>query len=181
MKNAMDLARSGSSAVEAEKIEALLAVAEGAIGAGKKEDAASAVEDAVARLQELRKSKVVQPRLGEWFAYRLLQAAFRAGNPAAARILIDSTENAALKAWSKLEGFRAKLADKPKVAEEGWLEAPSDAAEFLPATSIGFAELARYNARLGEEKKSTIDRWIEGVARPFGWAGMTLGQLDRKK
>ena len=85
-------------------------------------------------------------------------------------------------AWAGLEILRARLAGHTKQkAEEGWLELVVEPSKVNLATAIGREEFARHNAAAGETSYANLieKSWPKGFIRPFGYAGVALGNQDR--
>jgi hypothetical protein len=69
---------------------------------------------------------------------------------------------------------------KDKKGDDAWLEPIGDSTK-LAAAAKAREVMARHNAAAGRgaEYQDVVKKWTPGTVRPFGTAGLVLGQLDR--
>jgi hypothetical protein len=68
---------------------------------------------------------------------------------------------------------------KGQKADDGWLDPVGDPAKSAAAAKAREV-IARHNAAQGfGDYQSVVKKWPIGSVRPFGTAGLVLGQLDR--
>jgi predicted negative regulator of RcsB-dependent stress response len=194
-KKTTDKKAAEPSAVAVAEAEALRgnigAASQAAARAGQPEDrlrafvaAAQAIIDSKpTEAAGLLDSAVAQAKAGTpstWLVVRLCRLLAKAGKFEAAESLVPSLTEEASKSWARLEILRGRLAAAGNgKAEDSWLSPLGDPTKSAAAAK-GHEELARHNAAVGvADYQTTVKGWPAGTVRPFGTAGLTLGQQDR--
>ena len=117
---------------------------------------------------------------GHWVAMRVCRGLGKLGKFDQADKLANSLTDEQAKAWAKLEVVRGRLAArKGEKADDSWLDAVGDPAK-LGAAIKAREEVARHNAANGQTYDNVVKGWPKGTAKPFGLAGIVLGQDDRR-
>lgn len=122
-----------------------------------------------------------QGAVSPWVSVRVCRLLGRAGQFDEAEALAASLPDDQTKSWGRLEALRGRLeALKDKKAEDAWLDPVGDPAKLAAAAKAREA-IARHNAAagFGGDYQGVVRQWPMGSARPFGLAGLVLGQLDR--
>jgi hypothetical protein len=115
-----------------------------------------------------------------WVAMRVCRGLGKLGKFDPADKLANSLTDEQAKAWAKLEVVRGRLAAKKgEKADDSWLDQVGDPTK-LGAAIKAREEVARHNAANGQSYDATVKGWPKGTARPFGLAGIVLGQDDRR-
>ena len=115
-----------------------------------------------------------------WVAMRVCRGLGKLGKFEPADKLANSLTDEQAKAWAKLEVVRGRLAGKKEEkADDSWLDAVGDPAKLGAAVKVR-EEVARHNAANGQTYDNVVKGWPKGTARPFGLAGIVLGQDDRR-
>ncbi len=117
--------------------------------------------------------------ISPWWTIRACRLFGRIGKAPRVNEVADFSTNEQARGWAKVEGLRARYnVDHTVQAEEGWADAVGDSAKLVAAAKA--RELvARQNAGIDNSFKRTVDAWPKGTVRPFGTAGLVLGQQDR--
>jgi DNA-directed RNA polymerase subunit RPC12/RpoP len=149
------------------RLEALVAVAGIAMAAGQREEAKKCCEparDIAIALLPTDAGKTLSP----WLLWRLVRAAAWAGLPESdLEPIMDAIHNNELRDAARLEIVRARpIGQGDKELEE---------AAKLPEPPQVLELLARRYAHSGGARK-TIDKWEPPTLRPFGYAGLLLGE-----
>jgi hypothetical protein len=183
-----------AATAEAEAIKGNVAAATSAVRkVGKLEDKAKALAavgqtlletspgEATPILVDASKAlKDVKGLVSPWVSVRVCRLLARVGQFDEAESLAASLSDEQAKAWGRLAALRGRLETmKGQKADDGWLDPIGD-----PTTSAAAAKarevIARYNAAQGfGDYQAVVKKWPLGTARPFGTAGLVLGQLDR--
>jgi hypothetical protein len=131
--------------------------------------------DASKQLKELKGA--VSP----WVAIRVCELLARLGQVDEAESLAASLADEATRAWARVAILRGRLEAAPdKKGDDGWLEPIGDPSKVVAAAKAREV-IARHNAAAGVgDYQAVVKKWPIGVARPFGMAGLVLGQLDRR-
>jgi hypothetical protein len=115
-----------------------------------------------------------------WVAMRVCRGLGKLGKFDPADKLANSLTDEQAKAWAKLEVVRGRLAAKKgEKADDSWLDQVGDPTK-LGAAIKAREEVARHNAANGQNYDATVKGWPKGTVRPFGLAGIVLGQDDRR-
>lgn len=167
-------ARSVSGA--AEKAKALAAVGQTMLQSGPGE-AGPVLVDASKTL------KGAQGVVSPWVSIRVCRLLGRAGQFEEGESLAASLPDDQTKAWARLGALRGRLETmKDKKAEDAWLDPIGDPTK-LTAAAKAREVVARHNAAAGfaGDYQGVVKNWTAGSVRPFGMAGIVLGQLDRDR
>jgi hypothetical protein len=127
--------------------------------------------------------KSAQGIVSPWVSIRVCRLLGRAGQVEEAESLAASLPDDQTKAWARLEALRGRLETmKDKKAEDAWLDSIGDPTK-LAAAAKAREVIARHNSATGHggEYQKVVDKWTAGSIRPFGMAGLVLGQLDRDR
>jgi predicted negative regulator of RcsB-dependent stress response len=127
--------------------------------------------------------KGAQGVVSPWVSIRVCRLLGRAGQFEEAESLAASLPDDQTKAWARLEALRGRLeAAKDKKADDAWLDPIGDPTKLAAAAKAREA-IARHNAAagFGGDYQGVVKRWPAGTVRPFGMAGIVLGQLDRDR
>jgi hypothetical protein len=158
----------------AEKVKALAAVGQTLLP--------SSPGEAGPALTEASKAfKLAQGTVSPWVGIRVCRLLGRAGQVDEAESLAASLPDEQTKAWGRLEAVRGRLETmKDKKADDAWLEPIGDPTK-LAAAAKAREVIARHNAAagFGGDYQEVVKKWPPGSVRPFGMAGLVLGQLDR--
>ena len=98
-----------------------------------------------------------------------------------AEALAASLPDDQTKAWGRLAVLRGRLeAMADQRGDVAWLEPIGDPTK-LAAAAKAREVMARHNAAAGHggDYHNVVKKWTPGTVRPFGMAGLVLGQLDR--
>jgi hypothetical protein len=172
-KKAIDRATAGPQARPDEKIRALIAVAHALVDVQPAQAA-----DAADKASKLIIAPDAKGQVTPWVIIRACRVLARAGKPDEAEKLADSLPDAQSKAWGKLEAMRGRmLQGKDKKGDDQWLDSVGDPTKQLAAAKAR-EELARHNAKLDGSYQKAVELWTRGTIRPFGYAGIVLGQQD---
>jgi len=127
--------------------------------------------------------KSAQGTISPWIGIRVCRLLGRAGQFDEAESLAGSLPDEQTKAWGRLEALRGRLETmNDKKADDGWLEPIGDPTK-LAAAAKAREVIARHNAAagFGGDYQGVVKKWPPGIVRPFGMAGIVLGQLDRDR
>ncbi|MBX9583857.1 MAG: hypothetical protein K2X87_26450, partial [Gemmataceae bacterium] len=144
-------------------------------------DGGAAAEAAAGLLTQEGKGKR-ETGLPPFALLRMAQLGALGGKPDAARALADAIPDDGLRAWAMGDVIRcASLGGSTAKVEEEAAEAPDDPKKARAGHAWGRLWLARHNARVGDTSavRRAVDLWPAGTAKPFGLAGIALGQKDR--
>jgi ribosomal protein S27E len=158
----------------AEKVKALAAVGQTLLPSSPAE-AGSALTEASKAFQS------AQGTVSPWVGIRVCRLLGRAGQVQEAESLAASLPDEQTKAWGRLEALRGRLESmKGQKADDTWLAPIGDPTK-LAAAAKAHEVIARHNATagFGGEYQDVVKKWTAGSVRPFGMAGLVLGQLDR--
>jgi hypothetical protein len=113
---------------------------------------------------------------------RLSELAAAAGRPDQAKVLADLIADEGSRVWAR--GDAVHLAATPEnksAADLAAVEVPDDAKKLRVGHAWGALWVARQTARVkgGGDAKKMVDLWPKGTIRPFGLAGIALGQQER--
>jgi len=124
--------------------------------------------------------KDVKGAVSPWVSVRVCRLLARVGQFDEAESLAASLSDDQAKAWGRLEALRGRLESmKGQKADDGWLDPIGDPAKSAAAAKAREV-IARHNAAQGfGDYQSVVKKWPIGSVRPFGTAGLVLGQLDR--
>jgi hypothetical protein len=125
--------------------------------------------------------KELQGSVSPWVGVRVCRLLGRTGKVDAAEALAASLPDDQTKAWGRLEALRGRLdAMKDKKGDDSWLAPIGDPTK-LAAAAKAHEIMARHNAAAGAggDYQAVVKKWPIGTVRPFGMAGIVLGQLDR--
>jgi hypothetical protein len=138
--------------------------------------------EATAVLVEAGKTlREVQGAVSPWVSVRVCRLLGRVGQFDEAEALAASLPDEQTKAWGRLEALRGRLETiKDKKGDDAWLDPIGDPTK-LAAAARAREVMARHNAAagFGGEYQDVVKKWPPGTVRPFGMAGLVLGQLDR--
>ena len=157
-----------------DRAKALAAVGQTLVSTNPTEATAVLVEAAKA-LQD------VQGGVSPWVSVRVCRLLGRLGKFAEAEALAASLPDEQTKAWGRLAALQGRLeAMKNQKGDDTWLEPVGDPTK-VAAAAKAREVMARHNAAagFGGEYQSVVRKWTPGTVRPFGMAGLVLGQLDR--
>lgn len=160
----------------AEKVRTLAAVAQ-TLQPSNPTEAAALLGDAAKAL------KAAQGAVSPWAAIRVCRLLGRAGQFDEAEAVAGTLPDDQTKAWARLEALRGRLDTmKDRKAEDAWLDPVGDPTKLAAAAKAREA-LARHNAAAGAggPYQEVVKKWPAGTVRPFGTAGIVLGQLDRDR
>jgi ribosomal protein S27E len=183
-----------AATAEAEAIKGNIAAATSAVRkVGKVEDKAKALAivgqtiletspgEATPLLVDASKAlKDVKGLVSPWVSVRVCRLLARVGQFDEAESLAASLSDNEAKAWGRLEALRGRLEGmKGQKADDGWLGPIGDPSKSAAAAKA-HEVIARYNAAQGfGDYQGVVKKWPIGTVRPFGTAGLVLGQLDR--
>jgi hypothetical protein len=178
---------------EAEAIKGNVAGATAAKKMGKPEDRAKVLATVGQTLAETnpteaksllvdasRDLKTVKNSVSPWVSIRVCYWLAKLGDDLEAESLAASLPDDQSKAWGRLEALRGRLdSTKGKKGEDAWLDAIGDPTK-LAAAAKAREVMARHNVAEGAgDYQSVVRKWTPGDVRPFGTAGLILGQLDK--
>lgn len=143
------------------------------------DDPAAALDDAVATVGVLSKKK--DAVLPQGLIVRLAQRAAEAGKGDQAKALAEFLADDGLKAWARAEVVAARVrAAPPKDAiDEAAAEVPDDSRKYRVGHAWARLAVARQNARAAGWGANKLAGWPSAI-KPFGLAGVALGQEDRE-
>lgn len=132
------------------------------------------LEDAAALMAGESKNAI-----SPWWTIRACRLFGRIGKLDRANAVAELNSNQQTHSWAKLEGLRAHLNANPDLkVDETILTNVGEPATFLAAAKA--RELvARHNAGIDNKFENAVKAWPKGSVRPFGTAGLILGQQDR--
>jgi hypothetical protein len=169
-------ATAGQTGKADEKPRALIAIAH-VLQKSQPDNARDAIGEAYKQLTGPDAKGQVTP----WVVIRACRLLGELGKTDEADKLADTLSDAQAKAWGKLEAMRGKLAaakEKKDKADDTWLDAVGDPTKSVAAAKA-HEELARHNAAKDGNYSNVVNRqWTGGTKRPFGVAGLILGQQD---
>ena len=142
---------------------------------------ANPTEAATTRVEAAKALRAAQGSVSPWVSVRVCRLLGRVGQFDEAEALAAALPDEQTKAWGRLEALRGRLEGmKDKKGDDAWLEPVGDPAK-LAAAALARQVMARHNAAagLGGEYQEVVKKWPLGTVRPFGMAGLVLGQLDR--
>jgi hypothetical protein len=190
---------SAAARAEAEAIKGNAAAAKGLLpNVPKQEDKAKAMVavahsladtnpgEASSMLTEAAKIlKDVKGSVSPWVSVRACELMGRLGQDAEAESLAASLPDEATRSWARLAAIRGKLESsslKGKKGDDSWLETVGDPTK-LAAAAKAREVMARHNAAEGfaGDYGGVVKKWPAGTVRPFGTAGIVLGQLDKRE
>ena len=117
-------------------------------------------------------------QLSPWITVRVCRLLGRVGKADTADTLADTISDPQVKAWAKLEVMRGRLSLlKDQQGHDAWLDEVGDPTKSAAAAKAR-EELARHNAAVDLGYLETVNAWTKGNVRPFGLAGLILGQQD---
>ncbi len=114
-----------------------------------------------------------------WVTVKACRVLGKIGKGERAYEVANLTSNIQAGDWAKVEALRGRLnADPTAKVEETWADGVGDAPKSLAAAKA--RELvARQNAGIDNSFQRAVNAWPKGTVRPFGTAGLVLGQQDR--
>jgi ribosomal protein S27E len=129
--------------------------------------------------------KDVKGSVSPWVSVRACELMAKLGQDAEAESLAASLPDEATKAWGRLAVLRGRLEalkGKKSKGDDSWLDAVGDPTKSAAAAKAREV-MARHNAADGfaGEYGGVVKKWPGGTVRPFGTAGIVLGQLDRRE
>jgi tetratricopeptide (TPR) repeat protein len=156
--------------------DALILVAKTAVDAGKTSEAGP-ILDEVAGIFKSSAATFLSRR--PWQLLRVVELSTQAGKTDTANAVLDLMKGNPVEPWARLQVFRVKLAADPKQKSDYTLIEAIDANR-LPA-ALAQAEAARRNTVVGDAsyRRLTVEPLAKGTLRPFGYAGIALGEQDR--
>jgi len=159
-----------ASGDEVDRATARLLIAEAAIQMGKTSEAGPILDTF-----KSDKSLLARP----WRMLRVVELSAQAGRMDVAQAVLDPMKGNPVEPWARLQMFRIKLAADPKQKADDASIQEIDANR-LPA-ALAHAEAARRNIFVGENsyRRLTVEGLPKGTLRPFGYAGIALGEQDR--
>ena len=126
--------------------------------------------------------KEAQGTISPWVSIRVCRLLGRTGQFDEAESLAATLPDEQTKAWGRLEALRGRLESLKEKGNDSWLEPIGDPTKFAAAAKAREV-MARHNAAagIGGEYQGLVRKWPQGTVRPFGMAGLVLGQLDADK
>lgn len=188
-------ASSLAAEAEANALKGNVAGAKAARNIGRREDRAKALAnigetllptdpaEATPLLLEAAKAlKDVGGTVSPWVSVRVCRLLARVGKVPEAEALAAAMPDEPTKAWGRLAVLEGRLEAMPgQKGDDTWLGPIGDPTK-QAAAAKAHEVMARHNAAAGfaGEYQSVVKKWPPGTVRPFGMAGLILGQLDRE-
>ena len=122
------------------------------------------------------------PAISPWVGVRVCRLLGKLGKFELGESVAKSLADGQSQGWAQLEVLRGRLAQakgKKEKADDAWLDAVGNPSNIVAAAKAR-EEIARHNAAAGENYSANVNLLEKGKVRPFGMAGIVLGNLDRK-
>jgi len=120
------------------------------------------------------------PAVSPWVGIRVCRLLGKIGKFELGEAVAKSLADEQTQGWAQLEVLRGRLGqDKKKKGEEAWLDAVGNPSNIVAAAKAR-EEIARHNTAAGENYSATVKSMEKGKVKPFGTAGIVLGNQDRK-
>lgn len=172
-------AASTSGGAPTDKVRALLTAAEYAIPLDDKTSVPPEVNEWLETAAQILTGESKNTVSG-WWTIRLSRLFAKMGKPDRANAVAELSTNDQTKAWAKAEALWTKFQAEPNTrGDESMLDNIGDATKLVAAAKAREI-LARQNASIDNSYQRTVNGWTKGTIRPFGIAGLVLGQQDRQ-
>jgi hypothetical protein len=153
----------------ADEVELLTRIAAVAVATSKIDEAGKCIDEIVTLPLQAKESP-----LSPWLLVQAAELAARANKTEKVPAILDAMPPSA-RSWAQLGLLRMKLAAQPKLKAED--PAASEAPDL--AQALMQSEVARHNIAAGESGYARQVDALPKLLRPFGYAGVTLGNQDR--